>query len=184
MHGRRWICSQIRPCSGPIKSTPTPRRLPADGSPALHQRKSYGPSPLPGQQVAVVLLNRGGTAIGERVSDTPLPPDCHKGKTCTGCFIPGDQPWLAPCDDNATASSGKQLLTFDVGQLPREWLLEATPELPETSVSSLLGLRCEFFDIFATPKKGAALGRMSSFSASVAPHGVRSLLVSNRSSAR
>ena len=49
--------------------------------------------PLPNQSVAIVLLNRGGKAIG--VHAEPLPPMCHKQpEKCTGCFLPGDQPWL------------------------------------------------------------------------------------------
>jgi hypothetical protein len=127
----------------------------------------------------VVLLNRGGTAIGENTE--PLPPECHKGKHCTGCYIPGDQPWLSPCDDNATASSGAQTLTFSTDQLPRAWLVADADTSPQSEEEASL-LTCTVFDIFATPNKGSTLqggAKLAEFSAEIPPHGARFLRLSN-----
>ena len=108
---------------------------------------------------------------------------CRK-QQCVGCNLPGDQPWLAPCDDNATASSGAQTLTMAIDQLPRAWLAGAS----EAAGAGLGGtqedrgaaeLECEVYDIFDTPHKGKSLGRMAKFSAVVPPHGVRFLLLSD-----
>jgi hypothetical protein len=53
-----------------------------------------------------LLVHAGQTTEGAG----PLPPHCTDPEStlapCTGCFLDGDQPWTAPCDDNATASSG------------------------------------------------------------------------------
>ena len=137
-------------------------------------RELWG-KPLGNGTVAVVLLNRGGKAIGEideRVG--PLPRNCKDPTKpeCTGCYIPSDLPQLSPCDDNATASTGAQTLTLNLDQIPKEWL--GASEESDTKIAS-----CEFFDIFATPHAGASLGRLSTFSAVVPPHGVRFLRLSD-----
>ena len=128
--------------------------------------------PLPNYTAAVVLLNRGGKVVGKHTM--PLPPECHKGKECTGCYLPSDQPWLAPCDDDTDASSGAQEISFDVDQLPRAWLVG--PSAPENGHGQL---QCDVFDIFATPHKGASLGRTDKLSEMVPPHGSRFFKLSN-----
>ena len=129
---------------------------------------------------AVVLFNRGGIAIGQRVAGAPpLPPHCNDPEStlppCTGCFSQGDQPWTAPCDDNATASSGAQTLTLSTDQLPREWLTSSMQQAREVGAP----LVCDVYDIFAAAAKGAPLGRFSEWSATVPPHGVRFLRLAN-----
>jgi hypothetical protein len=149
--------------------------------------KELWAKPLPNNTVAVVLLNRGGTAIGVLPPGQELPPMCHKagGKQCVGCNLPGDQPWLAPCDDNATASSGAQTLAFSTAQVPRAWLVGGADEgqrAEGAAVSDDPPLSCTFFDIFPddSPHKGKALaGKMAAYSAMVPPHGVKFLLLSN-----
>ena len=141
-------------------------------------RELWG-KPLGNGTVAVVLLNRGGKAIGEHVEGAgPLPPHCKDPKKpeCTGCFLASDQPQLSPCDDNITASSGAQTLTLNLDQIPKEWL--RVSEEADMNITS-----CEVFDIFATPHTGVSLGRLSKFSAVVPPHGVRFLRLSDCSSA-
>ena len=136
--------------------------------------------------VAVVLMNRGGVAIGERVADAgPLPKKCKDSPlACTGCQLPGDQPWLAPCDDNVTASTGAQTIELDIARMiPAAWLTEkmsGSGESERDSESSVAAaVQCDVFDIFATPHKGKALGRFATWSAMVPPHGVRFLRLSN-----
>jgi hypothetical protein len=87
--------------------------------------------------------------------------------------------WLAPCDDNATASSGAQTLSFDLDQIPREWLLSAADFSPAVGEGSG-SLSCDLFDIFDTPHQGKSLGTIDgTWSAVVPPHGARFLRLSN-----
>ena len=142
--------------------------------------KEIWAKPLPNRTAAVVLFNRGGTAIGERVEGgPPTPPHCTDPEStlapCTGCDLHGDQPWTAPCDDNTTASSGAQTVALSVAQLPREWLAVTA------AAEGQAALDCDVFDIFKTPGKGGAVGRTSggAWSATIPPHGVRFLRLSN-----
>ena len=119
--------------------------------------------------MAVVLLNRDGLALVED------PAACNG---CGPCNI--NRPIEAPCDDNATASVGAQTVTLDFGLLPSQWLLAAGGEQQQQAK----GLRsCEVFDVFATPREGATLGRMSSFAPHLPPHGSRFVLLRGCTSA-
>lgn len=141
--------------------------------------------PLPNRSVAVVLFNRAGTVIGEYpakgVDPNYKPKHCDDPTQppCTGCYINDDRMWLAPCDDNVTASSGAQTLTLRLDQIPRDWLLpsqESTSSQDEDPRS----LSCEAFDIFDSPHRGKSLGMIhGSWSAVVPPHGVRFLRLSH-----
>jgi hypothetical protein len=124
--------------------------------------------------VAVVLFNRAGLAVGSQPpGNSPLPPFCTNSASsnypCVGCFVDDDKPWLAPCDDNATASAGAQEVSLDFARLPGAWL-----GLADNGTIS-----CDIFDVFASAARGAALGRFSGgWRATVPPHGVRFLRVS------
>ena len=143
--------------------------------------KELWAKPLPNHVVAIVLFNRGGTVIGEfedgvdphyrpaRCSDPTQPP-------CTGCYINDDRMWLAPCNDNVTASSGAQTLSFSLSQIPKEWLVAQHQD----GTAAAAPQTCDVFDIFDSPHTGKALGKVSgNWSAVVPPHGVRFLRLSN-----
>lgn len=139
--------------------------------------------PLPNHSVAVVLFNRAGTVIGEfpakGVDPNYKPKHCDDPTQppCTGCYINDDRMWLAPCDDNMTASSGAQTLSFDLDKIPREWLMSSSDIATSTSGGSL---SCKAFDIFDTAQRGKSLGTIhGTWSAVVPPHGVRFLRLSN-----
>jgi hypothetical protein len=129
--------------------------------------------PLLNGTAAIVLLNRGGKAVGKHMM--PLPPECHKGKECTGCYLPSDQPWLSPCDDDTDASTGAQEITFTVDQLPRSWLMDPS----SATGNGHEQLQCDVFDIYATPHDGAFVGRTDKLAEMVPPHGVRFFKLSN-----
>ena len=145
--------------------------------------------PLPGHQVGVGLFNRGGTVIGTIPNGStfypPLPPHCNDPNStldaCTGCFVDDDKPWLAPCDDNATASTGAQPMRLEFSQLPRTWFIDN----PRADVGKEPGpLTCDVYDVFATTKRGAVLGRFrngwsTAPTSPVPPHGIRFLRVGN-----
>lgn len=144
--------------------------------------------PLPNQSVAVVLFNRAGTVIGEfpakGVDPNYKPKHCDDPTKppCTGCYINDDRMWIAPCDDNVTASSGAQTLSFSLDQIPREWLLSSSDLASSNGEGSSASgsLSCEAFDIFATAQRGKSLGVVhGTWSAVVPPHGVRFLRLSN-----
>lgn len=122
--------------------------------------KEIWAKPLQNHSVAVVLLNRDGLALVED------PQSCNG---CGPCNV--NHPIDAPCTDNATASVGAQAVALDFSVLATEWLL---PAAAGESVEE-----CEIFDVFATPKKGSTLGRMTSFEANIPPHGSRFLLIRN-----
>lgn len=129
--------------------------------------------PLPGRAAAVVLFNRAGTVFGVTPSGAdPKPPHCSDPNStlapCHGCFVNDDRPWLSPCDDDAAASIGAQKVTFHTDQLPRDWLV-----LDENATVPGSPLVCDIFDIFDTAAAGKTLGRFSTWSAVVPPHGVR-----------
>lgn len=143
------------------------------------QAQELWAKPLPNLTVAVVLFNRGGTVIGTTPAGAdPPPPHCSDPTKplCTGCFVNDDRPWLAPCDDNATASTGAQVLSFSLEQIPRKWLTAGRQAAGGTGAQ----ISCDIFDIFATAKQGKDLGRIKGkWSATVPPHGVRFLRLSN-----
>jgi len=164
--------------------------------------------PLLGKEAAVVLFNRGGLVIGTTPEGAdPPPPHCSDPEStlgkCTGCYVNDDRPWLSPCDDNATASTGAQTIAFRFADLPPTWL-----GLQEDADVESDGIRCELFDIFATAAKvrskhrassaesvssglcligllerraqGAPLGSFADgWSAVIPPHGVRFLKLGN-----
>lgn len=139
--------------------------------------------PLPNHSVAVVLFNRAGTVIGEfpakGVDPNYKPKHCDDPTQppCTGCYINDDRMWLAPCDDNVTASSGAQTLSFDLDKIPRDWLISSSDPATSTGGGSL---SCEAFDIFDTAHRGKSLGTIrGTWSAVVPPHGVKFLRLSN-----
>ena len=106
--------------------------------------------------------------------NAPLPPFCSDEASpnfpCVGCFIDDDKPWLAPCDDNATASSGAQQVGLDFARLPSEWL----------ALPAGVNISCEVFDIFSSAASGATLGRFAGgWAATIPPHGVRFLRLSD-----
>ena len=147
--------------------------------------KELWAKPLSNHSAAVVLFNRAGTVVGQAVEGgPPRPPHCTDPEStlppCTGCNLHGDQPWTAPCDDNATASSGAQTLSLSLAQLPREWL-RAGAETSAGVGKAEIALECDVFDIFGTVGVGKAIGRTSGgvWSATVPPHGVRFLRLSN-----
>ena len=132
---------------------------------------------VPDGTLAIVLFNRAGFVVGETpAGNAPMPPFCSDPNStnypCVGCFVDDDKPWLAPCDDNVTASAGQQELSVDFARLPRAWL---GPEVrPHGSIS------CSAFDIFATAAQGKDIGRFDgAFRATIPPHGVRFLLLSD-----
>lgn len=131
------------------------------------------PLTSPANAVAVVLFNRAGIAVGDAV--TPLPPHCNDKTSslgpCVGCFLNDNV--QSPCDDNVTASSGSQAVELQFSQISRSWLgLNNTSTSNGASAGGTVS--CNVFDIFATPGKGASLGRITgSWSAMVPPHGSR-----------
>lgn len=152
-------------------------------------RELWG-KPLEPGTAAVVLLNRGGLASG-----VALGPRNPWFAPYAGCFDlhGGADAILAPCDDNVTASHGALSIALDLSLVPRSWLgLSALSGDKQQAGSSRVGGRgsggtvsCNVFDILATPKVGASLGRYggASWSAVVPPHGVRFLRLSNCSEA-
>jgi hypothetical protein len=148
--------------------------------------KEVWAKPLQPGVVAVVLLNRYGTAVGN-FQEPQLP---HGGIPTAfapypGCYITNGDSMLSPCDDNLTATSGAQQLTLDYSVLPAAWL-----GLPSSGTGSVDGgggdgrggksVSCDLFDILATTHAGAALGHHpSGWSATVPPHGVRFLRLEN-----
>lgn len=146
---------------------------------SLHQQVWAKPLADPPGSAAVVLFNRGGTVIGVQPEGAPpLPPHCSDSThtPCLGCYLDADQPWTAPCDDNATASAGEQTVEVLFSGLPPSWLGlagEAEASSDTTDIS------CDVFDVFATAKTGKALGRFTNrWSAVIPPHGVRFLRLS------
>ena len=140
--------------------------------------------PLPGKAAAVLLFNRGGVVIGTTPAGADAPPaHCTDPEStlppCHGCFVNDDRPWLAPCDDNVTASTGAQKLSFSTDQLPRAWLASSAADAAGDGDRAAKALECDVFDIFATPNKVKKLGRFLSWSALVPPHGSRFLRLSN-----
>eukprot|EP01051_Picozoa_sp_SAG22_P013022 SAG22_NODE_1414_length_4475_cov_10.897395_2_plen_147_part_00 len=117
----------------------------------------------------------------------------------------GHRPWLAPCDDNETASTGAQPMKLTLDQLPKAWLVGGGQQQRQqqqqqqqrrrrpaaagggvgedepAEAATAAGLECEFFDIFGgdSPHTGKALGRLSAFAATVPPHGVKFLRLSD-----
>lgn len=147
---------------------------------ALYGKELWAkPLVKPTHSVAVVLFNRAGTVIGEVPKGTsPLPPYCHNSTSqngpCTGCFLDYDKPWLSPCNDNVTASVGAQLFEFYFNTLPHSWI-----GLTD-NINGIEKISCDIYDIFATAAEGALLGRFTdSWSATIPPHGVRFLRLSN-----
>ncbi len=67
-----------------------------------------------------------------------------------GCFIDGDKPQLAPCDDDTEKSVGSQTITLDFTVIPPSWL--GLPNIIDGVVE------CNLFDIFATAGSGANVG--------------------------
>ena len=135
--------------------------------------------------MAVVLFNRAGLAVGAAPpGNSRLPHFCADPASpnypCTGCFVDNDKPWLAPCDDNATASSGSQEVLLELARLPRPWLgLDGTAAAGGGARGGAIS--CAVFDIFgnATPR-GEALGHVhGQWSATIPPHGVRFIQLSN-----
>ena len=133
--------------------------------------------PLSPGTAAVVLLNRGGLASGNRVNG----PASNDG--LDGCFdMHGhSDAILAPCDDNITASKGAQVIALNLSAIPRAWLGLSLQD----GAGGGGAVTCEVFDILATAKVGASLGRHagSAFAPVVPPHGVRFVRVSNYTAA-
>eukprot|EP00039_Didymoeca_costata_P021632 m.345013 g.345013 ORF g.345013 m.345013 type:complete len:671 (+) comp25672_c0_seq1:63-2075(+) len=133
----------------------------------------------PANSVAAVLFNRGGYVIGQIPSGESFPPHCSDPNSqlgpCVGCFVDYDKPWLSPCDDNTTASTGMQSIELQFSLINASWLgLEHSQE----------AIQCHVYDIFATPQKGEDLGvYTNSFQANIPPHGVRFVRLSNCSTA-
>lgn len=129
--------------------------------------------PLEPGTAAVVLLNRGGLASGNRVNG----PASNDG--LDGCFdMHGrSDAILAPCDDNVTASSGAQVIALNLSAIPRAWLGLSLQDRDGGGGT----VSCELFDILATANAGKSLGRRkgSAFAPVVPPHGVRFVRVSN-----
>ena len=108
---------------------------------------------------------QAGTVIGEIPDgEPPLPPHCSDPHStlgpCTGCFVDGNKPVLAPCDDNTTASVGAQKIALDFDRLPAAWI-----GLPEHGHGAIT---CDIYDIFAAKSGGSGLGTFTaSWSATV-----------------
>ena len=156
------------------------------------------PLETPQHGVAVVLFNRGGTAIGESTG-LPLQPHCFDPNSslgpCVGCFIDAGKSALAPCNDNVTASSGAATVALEFSDIPPAWLglASTAPVDPAAGSGSGSGSRqiaCDVFDVFGCPQeaagcgtvgaaKGAALGRFTAgWNATIPPHGSRFLRLS------
>jgi hypothetical protein len=146
----------------------------------------------PARSAAVVLLNRGGTAVG--ISPAELPDHCtaDPSQPCNGCFIDADQPQLSPCDDNVTASTGAAELVLKFADLPRSWLGLGPDSADGTDGggggSGGGGISCNVYDIYGCPHagcttrgaaQGVALGRfVGQWAATIPPHGSRFLRLS------
>jgi hypothetical protein len=137
--------------------------------------------PMGNGTVAAVLFNRAGSVVGTTPEGADPPPSQCSDPTkqiypCHGCYVNDDRPWLAPCDDNATASTGAQLLSLDFATLPSAWVAPSAQALKQQQPTPR---DCDVFDIYGeTGARGKSLGRMSTFSAVVPPHGVRFLRLS------
>ena len=128
-----------------------------------------------------MLLNRGGLASGVTLgARNPY------FAPYAGCFdLHGrSDAILAPCDDNATASYGAQSIALDLSLLPRSWLALAPVAAAAPEGGDVVS--CDVFDILATPRAGASLGRHASdgWAPVVPPHGVRFVRLSNCSATR
>lgn len=141
----------------------------------------------PKHGAAVVLFNRGGTAIGESTG-MPMQPHCFDPEStlgpCVGCFIDTGKSDLAPCNDNVTASSGALQVALLFSDVPSAWL-----GLASTTVTTEVGpITCDVFDVYGCPHdgcgtegaaKGLALGRFThGWNATIPPHGSRFLRLS------
>jgi hypothetical protein len=143
--------------------------------------KEVWAKPLPEGEVGVVVFNRNGTTS-----------QCN-------ILAPHDS-FAAPCDDNATESSGAQQIKLEFGMLPREWMLggDGRGKIGAGGSSSSSGggaaadvggstITCSVRDIFSGPTAAASedLGKFSGeFDAGVLPpHGVRFVLLSSCSAA-
>lgn len=138
--------------------------------------KELWAKPLSPGSVAAVLLNRAGLASGNA-----LGPRNQYFAPYAGCFdLHGRaDAFLAPCDDNVTASHGAQTIALNLSAVPRSWLglrPRAETNMPFDSV-----LSCDVFDILATPKAGASLGvhKDGMWVPLIPPHGVRFVRLSN-----
>ena len=125
--------------------------------------KEFWAKPLPEQEIAVVVYNRNGTTSRCDIQDAIA----------------------APCDDNATESSGAQQIVFDFDTLPREWYGVGGGgggDSGGNSGGNSGGITCNVRDIFSGPTaaEGKDLGKFTgSFDAgTIPPHGVRFLLLS------
>ena len=151
--------------------------------------------PILKSEAGVVVFNRGGYVIGTTPEGSDPPPahcsdpESTMGK-CSGCYVTDDRPWLSPCDDNVTASTGTQTIRFEFADLPAEWLglaasLDDGRKMLESGGRSIgaaagAGVSCEVFDIFDTAVAGKSLGTFKGgWSAMIPPHGVRFLRVGN-----
>ena len=155
------------------------------------------PLERPKHGAAVVLFNRGGSAIGESTGE-PMQPHCFDPHStlgpCVGCFIDYGKSALAPCNDNVTASSGAARIDLVFSDLPAAWLgLSSTAATRgsargSAAVEATGPIACDVFDVYGCPQdgcdttgaaKGASLGRFTSgWHATIPPHGSRFLRLS------
>lgn len=128
--------------------------------------KELWAKPLGGSSAAVVLLNRAGYT--------------------SSCQISNGSSLAAPCDDNATESSGAQPVPLMLTALPPAWL--GLPALSGASVpasasalASSAAIECDAVDVFGSVGSSTALGQVSSatYAPAIPPHGSKFLRLSN-----
>jgi len=134
--------------------------------------------PLPDKRAAVVLFNRAGDVIGETPEGAdPKPAHCTDPHStmppCRGCYVNDDRPWLAPCDDNATASTGAQTIALPQAALPRAWLVGRAATGPSSATCTTSSRRRAAARPSAASPTGARSCRRTARGSSACPTAAR-----------